>query len=87
MAQHRTPSTPSPRYHLLEYRALITRIRTLIRMKNMLLRDAFRAFDSDRNGLLRWGLEGCLLSAVCCLLSAVCCLLSAVCCLLPTGRY
>ena len=37
---------------LLEHRALVSRVRTLIRQKSMLMMDAFRAFDADRNGRL-----------------------------------
>jgi len=39
-------------YRLLEFRALISKVRLSIQRKGMLLMDAFSAFDSDRNGLL-----------------------------------
>ena len=37
-------------FDLLEYRASVTFIRKKIEEKGMLLLDAFRAFDHDRNG-------------------------------------
>ena len=40
-------ATGAPRY-----RATLTRIRGLLRHKGLMLLDAFRAFDYDRNGLL-----------------------------------
>jgi len=39
-------------FDLLEHKALVSRVRTLIRLKGMLMMDAFRAFDQDRNGRL-----------------------------------
>lgn len=39
-------------FHLLEHKALVSRVRTLIRLKGMLMMDAFRAFDVDRDGRL-----------------------------------
>ena len=40
------------RYHLLQLRALKIRVRALLKDKGMFVLDAFRAFDSDRDGLL-----------------------------------
>lgn len=37
---------------VVEYRAMITKIRLLIKSRNMLLLDAFRAWDYDRNNFL-----------------------------------
>lgn len=39
-------------YYMLEYRASIVRLRAVIRGRGMLLLDAFRAFDYDRDGML-----------------------------------
>ena len=39
-------------FHLLEHKALVSRVRSLIRLRNMLMMDAFRAFDQDRDGRL-----------------------------------
>ena len=44
--------TTPDEYHLLQYRATIARIRSSLIAKKMYLLDAFRAFDSDRNGLI-----------------------------------
>ena len=44
--------TMADEYQLLVHKARISRISTLITNKNMLMMDAFRAFDSDRDGRL-----------------------------------
>ena len=55
-AWHATPIaklfTVPDEYHLLQFRATVARIRSMLMSKRMFLLDAFRAFDSDRNGLL-----------------------------------
>jgi hypothetical protein len=37
-------------FELIEHKALVSRVRTLIRLRGMLMLDAFRAFDQDRDG-------------------------------------
>jgi Ca2+-binding EF-hand superfamily protein len=44
--------TVNDEYHILEHKALVSRVRTLIRLKAMLMMDAFRVFDQDRDGKL-----------------------------------
>lgn len=44
--------TTPDQYHLLQYRATCMRIRELLRARNVFAMDAFRAFDTDRNGLI-----------------------------------
>jgi Ca2+-binding EF-hand superfamily protein len=44
--------TMGDEFHVLESRARLAQIRALIKRKNMMLLDAFRAFDRDRNGVL-----------------------------------
>ena len=44
--------TTPDQYHLLQHRATVARIRSLVFAKRMFLLDVFNAFDSDRNGLL-----------------------------------
>ena len=39
-------------FHLLGHRAIMHRVGTLLSEKGMLTMDAFRAFDTDRNGAL-----------------------------------
>jgi hypothetical protein len=44
--------TMKDQYQLLEYRALVVRVRALIIRRGMLCDDAFQAFDDDRDGQL-----------------------------------
>ena len=39
-------------YQQIEHRATMARLRAALSARGLLIRDAFRAFDSDRNGLV-----------------------------------
>ena len=42
----------SDQFHLLEFKATVGRVKKLLGQKGMYAKDAFRAFDTDKNGLL-----------------------------------
>jgi hypothetical protein len=44
--------TTPDEYYLLQHRAMIARIQSLLRSRGILAADAFRIFDSSRNGVL-----------------------------------
>lgn len=44
--------TTPDQYHLLHYRATITKVREVLKGRKLFLLDAFRAFDSDKNGFV-----------------------------------